>query len=88
MVYIGVQLLSLEEVIQLGQANPCPPSKPTPESIAVLMYPLFKKNAERNGRNPLATGEVWVTIPSPTYWRQSVDRSPAVLSGALTDFGY
>jgi long-chain acyl-CoA synthetase len=34
----GVKVMSLEDVVQLGQKNHIAPSPPTPETIAVLMY--------------------------------------------------
>jgi long-chain acyl-CoA synthetase len=32
------QLLSFAEMVELGRANPTPPTKPKPESVAVIMY--------------------------------------------------
>ena len=37
-VFSTAKVLSFNEVIALGKANPCAPSKPKPESLCVIMY--------------------------------------------------
>ena len=34
----GVQILSFQSVVKMGEANPSPPNPPEPEDIAIIMY--------------------------------------------------